>query len=714
MDNEAEIKMGVFICDCGNKIADVIDVAELVRSVRDIAGVALAQREMYSCSKKGLGDIKEAIREHGLNRIVVAGCTPRTHEPLFKAALEKAGLNGSLFEMVNIREQCALVHTDDKAGATKKALDLMRMGVAKAMLLKPAEKIETSVTPAALVIGGGIAGLTAALTVGEGGFPVKLVEKESELGGLVGKLHMLYPRDRSARELIEKRIEAVKEHRSIEILTGAELADVSGSVGHYHITVVQESQSSKFDVGAIIVAIGAQESKPDVVFRHDGLKVITQLELEQALQDQSVDAHQVVMVLDGVDTAHYSSVSAATALKNSILLSRTDPKTEVSLLFRTLGADLDERKIKEAKDLGVHFVKHGGRVEPRVTDEVVEVYDQLRQQELSIPYDLVVLATPLIPQDDAARVSTMLRIPLDDNGFFLEPNIRLHPRNYVHDGVFVCGSAHYPADAQESMFQAYRAAANTLHYLSEGKIGSEGARAMVMESLCTGCGTCIEACPFRAVAMEEREGTLSVSRIDPLLCKGCGNCAVVCPAKAIVMEPYTDGELIAQINAALAVPRKDEPLILGLLCEWSGYAAADLAGAEGLQYPSNLRIIRLGCSARFDPYHILWAFLEGADGILLGACDPGMCHYVEGNQYAEGRVESLQKMLREAGFDPRRLRLEWFRPDDAQAFVEAVKEFTDEIEYLGPTALCQHKLEAWDSLLIAPSLLSQTTPASGR
>ncbi len=714
MDNGAEIKVGVFICDCGNKIADIIDVAKLVRSVRDIGGVAVAQRELYSCSTKGLQHIKEAIGERGLNRIVVAGCTPRTHETLFQAALEKVGLNGSLFEMVNIREQCAWVHANDKTGATRKALDLIRMGVAKAALLGPRQKTQIKVMPAALVMGGGIAGLTAALTVAEGGFPVKLVEKEVELGGLVGKLHTLYPRDRSARELIAKRMEAGKEHPSIEILTGAELADVSGSVGRYHIAVVQDSQSSEFDAGAIIVAIGAQESKPDIVFRHDGLRIITQLELEQALQDQSVDAHQVVMVLDGADTPHYSRVSAAAALKNSVLLKRSDPKTEVFLLFGRLGADLDERKIREAKDLGVHFVKYGGRVKPRVTDQVVEVYDQLRQEELSIPYDLVVLAMPLIPQDDAARVSTMLRIPLDDNGFFLEPNIRLRPRNYVHDGVFVCGSAHYPVDVSESMFQAYRAAANTLRYLSEGQVASEGAPAVVIESLCTGCGTCIAACPFRAITMEEREGTLSVSRIDPLLCKGCGNCAVVCPAKAIVMEPYTDSELVAQINAALAAPRNGETRILGLMCEWSGYAAADLAGAEGLQYPDNLRIIRLGCSARFDPYHVLWAFLNGADGIILGACDPGMCHYVEGNRYAQERVDRLRKMLRETGFDPRRLRLQWFKPDDAQGFVEAVKEFTDEIEYLGPTAVGQHKLEARGSLPTALSLLSQTTPVSGR
>lgn len=176
-----------------------------------------------------------------------------------------------------------------------------------------------------------------------------------------------------------------------------------------------------------------------------------------------------------------------------------------------------------------------------------------------------------------------------------------------------------------------------------------------------------------------------MSNIDESLCKGCGNCVVVCPAKAIVMEPYTDTELVAQIDAALSAPTDGDTRVLGLMCEWSGYAAADLAGAQGRQYPPQMRIIRVGCSARFDPYMILWAFLSGADGVLLGACDPGMCHYVEGNRWAEARVENLRGLLKEAGFDPRRLRLEWLKPDDAEKFADLVTEFTDEIEYLGPT-----------------------------
>lgn len=710
MDEGNDIKIGVFICHCGHRIADVLDVGALEEGVKAMRGVTLVRRERYSCSKKGLQDIREAIEDHGLNRVVVAGCTPRTHEPLFKAALEVAGLNGSLFEMVNIREQCAWVHADDGAGAIGKGLDLIRMGIVKAGLRQPTGKTQVEVTPAALVIGGGIAGLTAALTVAKGGFLVKLVEKEKELGGLVGKLHTLYPRDENAREFIEKRMQAVKEHPAIEIFTGAEVADVDGSIGSYRITIEQGGESSQRDVGAVIVAIGARELKLDDTSRHGGTKVITQLELEEMLQVQGVVAHHVVMIPDTVAVPYDSTVYAAVALKNAILLKRKDPKMEISLLFRNLGANLDQRKIKEAQDLGIHLVKYHERPKPQVKDGVVEVHSESHGDGISIPCDLAVLGMPLVPQDDAARVSVMLRTPLDDNGFFLEPNVRLRPRDHAHNGVFVCGSAHYPVDVQESVFQAYRAAANTLHRLSRSEVDSEMVPAGVIESLCTGCGTCVEACAFKAITMEEREGTLGLSRIDPLLCKGCGNCTVVCPAKAIVMEPYTDRELIVQISAALAVPHDSELRILGLLCEWSGYAAADLAGAQGLQYPCSLRIIRLGCSARLDPHHILWAFLNGADGVLVGACEPGACHCVNGNQYAEERVKLLREMLHGASLDRRRLSLRWFKPDDAPAFVEAVKDFTDLIEYLGPSAVCLDEMEAWDSTLREPSLVSETAP----
>jgi len=685
--SESEVRTGVFICSCGQEIADVIDVEALVEQVGRLAGVALARRENYGCSKAGLRDIGEAIREHRLNRLVVAGCTPRTHERLFRTVLEGQGGCGAQLEIVNIREQCAAVHADDPAGATRKALDLIKMGVAKAALLQPEAGVEVEVTPALLVIGGGIAGLTAALSAARGGLPVKLVEKEEELGGQVARLHTLYPTGGSAKEFIEARIRSVQEHPKIDVLKSSRVIDVSGSPGNYQITVQRDGQPVQFGVGGVIVAMGAQEKRPDAASGYDGERVITQLELEQALREDGVEARSVVVVLDGTKGTYYSATTASAAVKNSVLLRGADAERNVSLLFNEFSSDVDREQINEARRLGVRFIKYDRRQPPQVTGDRVEVFDELRDEQVSMPFDLLVLAMPLVPRDDAAALARQLRLPVDEYGFLLEPNLRLRPDKYVPEGLFVCGAAHYPADVRESVFQGYRAAARALRYASSGRLVSDGPPAVVMESLCIGCGTCVESCPFQAISMVDREGTLSLSTIDASLCKGCGNCIVVCPAKAIVMEPYTDRQLIAQIDAALTAPANGEPRILGLLCEWSGYAAADLAGAEHRHYPANMRIMRMGCSARFDPYLILWAFLKGADGVLLGACDPGVCHYVEGNQWAETRVEQLRKMLKETGFDPRRLRLEWFKPDDAEKFVEAVAEFTDDIEYLGPTSI---------------------------
>jgi heterodisulfide reductase subunit A len=685
--SDGEVRIGVFICDCGKKIADVVDVEELEQQAARLPGVCVARREAYGCSKVGLRDIKGAVSEHSLNRVVVAGCTPRTHERLFRTALEGAGLSGSQFEMVNIREQCAYVHVEETARATRKAVDLVRMGVAKAALLQPQRKVEVEVTPSALVIGGGIAGLTAALAVARGGFRVTLVEREEELGGQVARLHVLYPTGESAKEFIEQRIRAVRQETNIEVLTRAVVRDVGGSLGDYRVAVEQDGRALRLDVGAVIIAVGAQEARPAGVPDGDGAHVITQLELEQGLEEGREQGHRVVMILEGVDQAYYSTASAAAALKNCLLIKRANPATEVSLCFADLDAGLSRGELEEARESGIRFVKFGGQQPPVITAEAVEVFDQLRAEQVSLPHDLVVLALPQVPQDGARALARKLRIPVDDRGFLLEPDARLRPGTYVPEGVFVCGSAHYPSDVQESVFQGYRAAARAQRHLLKGRIVSQGPPARVDETLCVGCGTCVESCPFQAISMVDRDGALSVSSIDESLCKGCGNCAVVCPAKAITVEPYTDKELVAQIEAALASRSDSELRTIGLMCEWSGYAAADLAGAEGRQYPPQMRIIRLGCSARFDPYLVLWAFLRGADGVLLGACDPGVCHYVEGNERAEARVEALRTMLKGAGFDPRRLRLEWLRPDDAEKFARAVERFTDEIEYLGSAGI---------------------------
>jgi heterodisulfide reductase subunit A len=709
---DAEAKIGVFICDCGKEIASFIDTEALVDRARDLPHVTLVQRGLYNCSKEGQKRIKQAITEQSLNRVVVGGCTPRTHEPLFRAVCEEAGLTGSLFEMANIREQCAWVHADEREKATAKALDLIRMAVAKAALLEARDKVAAKVTPAALVIGAGTAGLTAALTLANGGFPVKLVERERELGGLLRKLHVLYPTMQQAEQFISERIQAVQSNPNIEILTEAQILDVSGSAGNYHVIVSSNGHRAAFDVGAIIVATGAQPSHPDGLFRYDGRRVITQLELEGKLKagtssalrpfdraqgrlrsgqgsgQGSVDAQNIVMIHGAEckeERLSRSSVYCMTALKNAILLKEMKPEAHLSILFKDPQSfcELCEDEIVRARQRGINFIHFGSESKPAVKDDVVEVHDLLSGADLSLPYDLVVLSTPLVASDGVSRLASFLHLPLDDHGFFPDVHVRLRPRNYVDPGIYICGNAHYPADTNESLFQAYSAASKALHHLSAGVVTSEASVAVVDERLCTGCGTCAETCAFQAIHLERVEGVLSTARIAPLLCKGCGNCVTACPSKAITLQSSTDRQFMAQINAALAGPRNGEPRVLGLLCQWSGYAAADLAGARHLQYPSNVRLIQAGCSARFDPHHILWAFLNGADGVFLGACEPGDCHYILGNQYAESRIKGLREMLTAAGFDARRLRLAWLKPDEPDEFVTAITTFAADIEKLG-------------------------------
>jgi heterodisulfide reductase subunit A len=685
---ETEAKIGVFICDCGTEIARFIDTEALVDRARDLPHVSLAQRGLYNCSRDGQKRIKQAIAEQGLNRVVVAGCTPRTHEPLFQTVCQEAGLNGSLFEMANIREQCAWVHADEREKATAKALDLIRMAVAKVALSEARDKVEAEVTPAALVVGAGTAGLTAALTLANGGFPVKLVEREQELGGLVRKLHTLYPTMERAEEFISKRIQAVQSNPNIEVLTQARILDVNGSASNYHVTVGSNGHEAAFDVGAVIVATGAQPSQPNGLFRYDGQKVITQFELEGKLKAGLVNAQNIVMIHGaerGEERPYRSGVYCMTVLKNAILLKEINPRACISILFRDLQTfgELCEDEIVRARQRGVRFIHFGPESKPIVKDDIVEVYDLLRGADLSLPYDLVVLSTPLVASDGTHRLASMLRIPLDDQGFFPDVHFRLRPRSYIDPGIYVCGNAHYPTDTNECLFQAYTAASKALHHLAAGVVTSEATVAVVDERLCTGCGTCVETCAFQAISLEKGEGVLSTAQIAPLLCKGCGNCVTACPSKAITLQSSTDRQFLAQISAALAGPRNGEPRVLGLLCQWSGYAAADLAGARHLQYPSSIRLIQGGCSARFDPHHILWAFLNGADGVFLGACEPGECHYVLGNQYAESRISGLRTMLTAAGFDARRVQLAWLKPDEPEDFVTAITTFAAEVEKLG-------------------------------
>jgi heterodisulfide reductase subunit A len=697
----SEVRLGVFICDCGDRIASILDMEALEREVRDLPGVAVARRLRYSCSPDGLAAIRSAIAGEGLNRVLVAGCTPRTLEPRFWAACKEAGLDGELFELVDIREGCAWVHQDESRAATTKAVDLVRMGVVRVTLRQARQPVSTEVVPAALVIGGGLAGMTAALTLAKAGLPIKLVERGTALGGMLRDVHTLYPDRRSAAEFVAEKVKAVTSQPRIEVLLESQVTDISGTVGRYTVSVNgpagQQSGLQTFDVGAIIVATGARTLQPHGLFHYDGRRVVTQLEFERELRDgkagtQALPANVVMILCAGQRNEavpYCSGVCCIGALKQAMEVKAVDPQAKVTILFRDLyllGEEIYEEELHKARRVGVEFMRYAPSSPPRVTEETIQVHDELSGRSYCLPYQRIVLAVPLVPQPDASLMAHMLNIAQDENGFFPEVRYRLRPQNYADRGIYVCGAAHYPAGWPEAEFQATSAAFKALRHLQAGTVTSQAPVAVVNEKLCTGCGNCVQTCSFGAISMHKREGVLDLSQIDPLLCKGCGNCAVACPVKAIGLPLNGDAQVLAQIEAALATaPQNGRPRILVFGCEWSSHAAAELAGANKMSYPAEVRLIRVGCSARFDPMHVLWALFSGADGVFLGACPPGDCHYVNGNRYAQERFHTLRGLLAESGFDPRRLRLEWITPDDPHDFVGKITDFTNLVRALGPS-----------------------------
>jgi heterodisulfide reductase subunit A len=699
----SNLKLGIFICDCGDQIADMLDMDALERKVRNLPGVASARRLRYSCSPDGLGAIQAAIAEEELGRVVVAGCTPRTLEPRFRATCEEVGLDGDLFELVDIREGCAWVHQGEHQAATDKAVDLIRMGVARVALRQEHEPVTAEVVPSALVIGGGLAGMTAALTLANAGLPVKLVEREAALGGMLRDVHTLYPDRRNAAEFLAEKVTAVIHHPHTKVLLESQVTGISGTVGRYIVSVNgsagQQDGPLAFDVGAIIVATGVRALRPWGLFRYDGKRVVTQLEFEQELRDREggtksvrLPANVVMILCAGQRNEavpYCSGVCCMAALKQAMEVKATNPQANVTILFRDLyllGKDTYEGELVKARQAGVEFMRYAPSSSPVVTEETVEVHDELTGTSRRLPCDRVVLATPVLPQHDASVVAHMLNIAQDRNGFFPEVRSRLRPQNHAERGIYICGAAHRPAGWIEAQFQAVSAAFNALRYVQAGTVTSRAPVAVVDEKLCSGCGNCVETCPFGAISMRKCEGVLDLSEIDTLLCKGCGNCVVACPVKAISLPLNSDAQVLAQIDAALETVSQDgRPRILVFGCEWSSHAAAELAGVSKLSYPSEVRLVRVQCSARLDPMHVLWAFFNGADGVFLGACPPGDCHYINGNRFAQERISTLRGLLAESGFDPRRLCLEWITPDDPHDFVGKITSFANLIRVLRPS-----------------------------
>ena len=704
MEKDKELRIGVFVCHCGFNIGGVVDVPEVVKYAKTLPNVVCAEENLYACSSAGLNLIKECIDKHNLNRVIVASCTPATHEPLFRNTCEEAGLNKYLFEMVNIREHSSWVHMQYPKKATEKAKDLVRMAVAKASHLKPQIEPELEIKPSALVIGGGIAGMSAAMSLARQGFNVHLVEKEAELGGMLRHLYKLQPTERDASEVLREAVIAVKANNNINLHMSTQVKEVEGFIGNFDVKLWKKDSKEleQINVGTIIVATGAEAFKPVGMYGYgEDDNVVTQLELEQLLKKGELNEPKRVVMIQCVGArektgrTYCSRICCMVALSNALLLKKLHPNVEVSILFRDLQTYGEyEDFYREARMNFINFFRYDPDRPPKVHSKpngklIVTVYDSYLRAEIEMDSDLVVLSTPLVQHEDGSALSPILKVPLGDDGFFFEAHPKLRPVDFTSEGIYVCGTAHGPKDVTESIAQAYAAASRAAIPMALGRIKAGAVKAIVEKEVCVNCDACVVSCIFNAVDAEP----FGLPSIVEANCKGCGVCAAECPMGAMQLVHFTDEQILAAIEALFKSKKfassSDgfEPLVLCFACQWCSYGAADLAGVSRIQYPPNVRILRVPCSGRVDVLHVVKAFQKGADGVIVTGCHIGDCHYIDGNVKAKDRIEVLKKSLEVFGIEPERLEIGFASSSEGQKFAKMMTNFVEKIRKLGPNPL---------------------------
>jgi heterodisulfide reductase subunit A len=582
-----EPRVGVFVCHCGSNIGGFLDVPGVAEYARTLPNVVHAENNLYTCSQDSIAKITERVKELGLNRVVVASCTPRTHAPLFQDSIRAAGLNAALFDMANIRNQCSWVHSHDREAATGKARDLLRMAVARAATLEPLTTSEVPVEPAALVIGGGLAGMTAALSLAEGAFAVHLLEREDVLGGNLRQVYSALNRQ-DPQAFLADLVARVRAEPLIQLHLGNRLVETTGFVGNFTSTI-EDLEGTRREIrhGVVLVATGGREYRGDEYHYGASPRVMTGLEFEsllalaQGTQPQNGAAQRAWAMLGsrlpaevafllcvGPAEKFCGRICCTSALKNALLLKRLSPETRVAVLYKDLRTyGFKESLYTDARRAGVVFVRYDDDHRPEVRlgepDGRLEV--RLREPRLDVDLalqpDLLVLSNPSVPAEGARELATLLKIPVDADGFFLEAHVKLRPVDFASEGLFMAGLAHYPKLLDETIVQAQAAAARAARVLSRASLTAGGAIAQVEAEKCVGCLTCVRACPFDVPQVRAdlagAGGLAGAAFIEPTICRGCGVCVAECPAKAITMAHYRDDQIMVKLNALMQAGAED-------------------------------------------------------------------------------------------------------------------------------------------------------------
>jgi heterodisulfide reductase subunit A len=558
-----EPRVGVFVCHCGANIGRVVDVPSTVEYALTLPNVAHAEEQLFSCSTDSAQQIVDTIHEKGLNRVIVAACTPRTHEPLFRDTLREAGLNQYYYDMANIREHCSWVHSKEKEEATRKAKDLIRMSVARASHLEPLQEFDLPVDKRALVVGGGLAGMTSALSIANQGHEVHLVEKETELGGIARQLHYtLEGLDVQAylRDLIRK----IYQHPLVHVYTGATITEAAGYVGNFVTKVESEGRLTEIKHGAAVIAIGADVYQPTEYLYGEDERVMTHLELEKRITEREeslITAQSLVMIqcvgCRNEDRNYCSRICCQESIKNALKLKELNPEMDIYILFRDIRTyGYNEDYYREAASKEVKFIRYEPEDKPQVEAVTeggrnilkVTVTDPILGKKIAIDADYLALAAAVIPSARSQEVARLFKVTLSPDGFLQEAHVKLRPVDFAAEGIYLCGIAHYPKLMSETISQAYGAAGRALTLLANDTVTASGSICEVNESKCIGCGACVSACTYGAIELQEiKQG--KKAKVIPVLCKGDGLCNAKCPTGAISLKHYTDEEILSQIDA---------------------------------------------------------------------------------------------------------------------------------------------------------------------
>ena len=774
-------KPAVFLCKCGSNIADTIDI-DFLKNRYDSQGIPVVEVDDHLCSDQGVQDFITKIKESGSERVVIAGCSPSLHRELFADAVREAGIDPGHLLMANIREQCGWVHYDDKEAATKKAAAMIDTGLKEVMGSQAIPTHELPVTQRALIVGGGVAGITAALELADAGIETVIVEKEGFLGGHMAKWDKLFPTFDCSICILGPMMARAARHPNIEIMSLSNIEDVRGSVGRYTVKIhknarfvdietctgcnkcieicpvdvvdeynyglgtrkamvrplsdsvpiapyidtehcigcqsclgvcepqslrfTQEDETVTMEFGAVILATGLRPFDPTVVEEFgygENPDVITSVELERLLNPNGPSGGRLVRPSDGVvpkriafqacvgsrthryNRPYCSRACCTAAIKELIQVKQQNPDAELYFFYtdiRTFGKGQEELYVRAGDEYEINFVRGaiGDILQNPITMKTrILAEDTLIQKMIDLEVDLVVLMVGMDPSPDNIGLSRMFKNPIDENGFFMEQHPKLRPSSTSSKGVFLAGVAQGPKDIADSVAHAGLAASKVKTLLSTGHVITEACVPSFNQELCMACRLCEQTCTPKAIKFNDD----NVPVVDLLACRACGACVAACPSGALDLPCLTNEQLLTATKAAVEF-NQSRPAIVGYLCRWCAYLAADRAGVSRFRYPPNVIPIQVPCTGRLNADTIVSAFAEGADGVAIMGCHLQDCHYRSGARYAHDRTDKIREVIEAAGIDSRRLYFGSVSASEADSFAEQITNFTNEIIRIGP------------------------------